>query len=396
MSEFFDDKNEATIFLQKYLQIDTSHPKPDYQAAINFFKEQAEKDGFKTSVIQLSSGFKVLVVTLEGADSRLPAIALNHHMDVVSAGDLPHKHPPFLGHVDDGFIYGRGTQDMKGVGVTHYLALKKIKLDGLPLKRTIHLFIVPDEECGGFKGVGQLVETPEFKNLNIGYVLDEGIPSGKEDQLCIKISERKPLQVEFACKGAISHSARTDNFNSAHELILFLSKLADFNKSQQIKSNTVDPGLLVSAQITSLQAGDKATLNTIPGHARATIDIRVPFNITVKEVIQYLKEILKKHPKIKYKILASAKDQEVTKDRIQSNLYKVLSEIIKDEGLRAVPFHAQEASDLRFYLSKGVEGLGFTPFSVAPNLHGINECISLNDLMLGIRLFYKFLKRFCT
>jgi hypothetical protein len=33
---------------------------------------------------------------------------------------------------------------------------------------------MPDEEIGGAKGMGKLVETKEFKDMNVGFALDEG------------------------------------------------------------------------------------------------------------------------------------------------------------------------------------------------------------------------------
>lgn len=54
------------------------------------------------------------------------------------------KYEPFSAHKDEeGNIYGRGTQDMKSVGMQYLEALKQLKKDGKTFLRTIHLTFLP-------------------------------------------------------------------------------------------------------------------------------------------------------------------------------------------------------------------------------------------------------------
>jgi aminoacylase len=112
---------------------------------------------------------------------------------------------------------------MKSVGVTHYFALKRFVDSGVKPKRSIHLFVVPDEEVGGFKGTGQFVQTKEFENLNVGFVLDEAIPSESEKELFVKISEKRVLHLKFTSKGVMGHASRLLLDNAVHDLIACLS-----------------------------------------------------------------------------------------------------------------------------------------------------------------------------
>lgn len=53
-------------------------------------------------------------------------------------------HPPFDAVVtEDGYIYGRGTLDMKGIGMMHLEAVRRLKTAGVRLKRTVHISFVP-------------------------------------------------------------------------------------------------------------------------------------------------------------------------------------------------------------------------------------------------------------
>lgn len=384
-------------FLKKYLQINTAQPSPRYNQAIAFFTQQAQKDGFETSEIQLPSGFKVLVVTMRGTDETLPALALNHHMDVVPAMDEKKwTFPPFSGHVEKNMIYGRGAQDMKSVGVAHYFALKKLKETGKQLKRTVHIILVPEEEVGGAQGAGQLVETEDFKKLNIGFVLDEALPSGQKEALLLKVSERKPIQIEFVCKGEMFHGSRLKSNNVVNQLILFVARLAQLQEEQKKRAEGTDPGLLLSLNVTSLLAGKKeASLNVVPGEARATVDIRVPPTMKKQTVLDMIEQELKDFPDITYSIKAQAREREFNQD-FKTPFFNGVKKAIETCGLTAQPYFAEIASDLRFYQEKGIEGFGLSPFTIQANLHGFDECISVGDMELGRDVFFNVLVDFCV
>lgn len=103
-------------------------------------------------------------------------------MDVVAVIEKYWTHPPFEAEIDDyGRIFGRGTQDMKSVGMQYLAAIRALKRDGIRLKRTIHVVYTPDEEIGGFRGMTKFVQTNEFEALNVGFCLDEGIASPTDE-----------------------------------------------------------------------------------------------------------------------------------------------------------------------------------------------------------------------
>ncbi len=54
-------------------------------------------------------------------------------------------------------------------------AIRRLKAAKYEPKRTIHCLFVPDEEIGSARGMKKLIKIEEFKLLNIGFVLDEGI-----------------------------------------------------------------------------------------------------------------------------------------------------------------------------------------------------------------------------
>ena len=99
---------------------------------------------------------------------------------------------PFSAHKDEeGNIYARGTQDMKCVTMQYIEALHRLKQSGKTFARTIYIAAVPDEEIGGHDGVAKWVESSQFKALNIGFALDEGLASPDASMTLFK-GERAP------------------------------------------------------------------------------------------------------------------------------------------------------------------------------------------------------------
>lgn len=390
---------QLTTFLQEYVRINTSQPNPDYEKALTFLKKHAQADGFVTQEIILPSKKKVLVITFQGTDSSLPSLALNHHIDVVPANEAGWNKPPFAAEIVDGVMIGRGTQDMKGIGAIHYFAIKQLKQEGFLPRRTIHIFAVPDEEIGGFTGTKQFLETPFFKQLNIKFIIDEGHASGDQNYLDIKVSERKPIQVSITSKGEMAHGSRLDCKNAIHELVQFLNIIVGMHEEQQKQISTKQPGLLLSCNITSLSAGVQnekghVTLNIVPDLAETTIDIRVPPTMKKREVLHMLEQAIRKYPQLKYTILAQAEEEPAFDDQ-RTELYQALSKAIAKYNLRTRPHYFEASSDLRFYLARGIDGVGFTPFTITDNIHGINESVPVNQLIRGKDITMQFIRDFC-
>ncbi len=392
-----DDQMITT--LQGYIRINTGHPTPPYYHALDLLQKLAQKDGFKFQKIALPSGNPVGIISFVGSDPTLPALALNHHMDVVPASN-PHewKSDPFEAKIVDGELIGRGVQDMKGIGMVHYFALKELMNSGFVPKRTIHIFAVPDEEVGGFKGTKEFVNSDEFKTFNIGYIIDEGHASGDPGMLEIKVSERKPIQIIVIGKGALAHGSHLQDFNVAHELVKFLSFITDLHTQNQAKSQSVEPGKLLSLNISSLTAGVRkadgsVAYNMIPDDVQATIDIRVPPTMKKMDVVTMLDREIQKYPSLSYVIAAQAEEEPNFIDK-KTHLYQELEKTIRSFGYEVKPHYFEASSDLRFYLDRGIDSIGFTPFTIVDNIHGTNESVPIDQLKKARKIVSQFIREF--
>ena len=89
-------------------------------------------------------GGYVCDITLGEAEEK---IAVLGHLDVVPVGDGWTK-PPFDAVIENGRMYGRGTNDDKGPSLAALFAMKAIREAGIPLKKSIRLILGCDEESG--------------------------------------------------------------------------------------------------------------------------------------------------------------------------------------------------------------------------------------------------------
>ncbi|OMH85084.1 Aminoacylase-1 [Zancudomyces culisetae] len=178
-----ESKEPASVSrFRKYLQIKSVHPTPDYESCREFLIDQAKEIGLEYQIVECVRGKPIIILKLAGSDPRKKSISLSSHTDVVPVAEEKWKYNPFGAERvqdDNGDyrIYARGSQDMKVTGSCYLEALRLIKGSGIQLTRNVYAIYAPDEEIGGADGVGSLVKTQEFKNLNIGFDVDESVPS---------------------------------------------------------------------------------------------------------------------------------------------------------------------------------------------------------------------------
>jgi acetylornithine deacetylase len=137
-----------------------------------------------------------LTVTVPGARPGAPRLAVCGHVDVVPAGSEPWRHgSPWSGAIDDGFVYGRGSVDMKGAVVAALHALAA--LDGGASPGEVVLVAVASEEDGGLGAFAALERDAAFDACLIPE------PTGF-DVIC---AQAGALTFEGVVRGVAAHAA---------------------------------------------------------------------------------------------------------------------------------------------------------------------------------------------
>src|SRR5258708_12314983 len=164
----------ALDLLQKYIRIQSINPPADTRQAADFVKGVLEAAGISVRLYSSGpNGQTNLVARLPGRDRTKKPLLLLNHLDVVPVDRSAWKLDPFAAIVQDGQIWGRGTLDMKGIGIEHILALVTLKQSGAVPPRDIVMLSTADEETDGGLGIHWMIDN-HFADIDAEYVLDEG------------------------------------------------------------------------------------------------------------------------------------------------------------------------------------------------------------------------------
>lgn len=157
-----------------------------------------------------------LVFHWKGSDEKLKPLMLAAHQDVVPVQKDTAKdwtYPPFDGHYDGKFVYGRGASDCKNSLIAVLEAAELLIGDGYRPTRGVLMVFGFDEESSGKFGAGPLSEFLEekFGENGIYAIIDEG-PGLVEDPITKQLVAAPgtgekgyiDLQVELTVKGGHS------------------------------------------------------------------------------------------------------------------------------------------------------------------------------------------------
>src|SRR3954451_6007478 len=162
---------EAISTIQSYVRINTSNPPGDVTKAADFLVAILEREGVPVKRYESAPGRSIVLARLKGTGPAKPLLLL-HHMDVVPTDPARWRHDPFAAEIVDGKMWGRGTIDMKGLGVVQLMAFLALKRQNVPLARDVILMAVPDEETGGTLGA-RWMRTQHYADIDPEYILDE-------------------------------------------------------------------------------------------------------------------------------------------------------------------------------------------------------------------------------
>jgi len=192
------------------------------------------------------------------------------HTDVVPPGDPAQwKDDPFAAVVREGWLYGRGSNDMKG-GVAAFLAgLKDYVARHPDHPGTISVLITGDEEARSVDGVARVMPWLAERGLVPDMALVGEPSSARNLGDVIRIGRRGSLTARVTVHGKQGHSAMPQKAdNPVHRLMAALAPLIAAPLDQG--TEFFPPSTL---QVTGFDVGNTAS-NVIPATARAMLNIR--------------------------------------------------------------------------------------------------------------------------
>ncbi len=227
-----------------------------------------------------------------------PLLCLAGHTDVVPTGpESAWTHPPFAATVADGWLYGRGSADMKSALAAMIVACEEYLAEHPDPAGSLAFLITSDEEGIAVDGTRAVVERLQARGEHIDYCLI-GEPSS---HACLgdvaRVGRRGSLSAELTVHGkqghvAYAHLAR----NPLHDLAPALTELC---ATEWDRGNDAFPP--TTFQATNLNAGTGA-MNVIPGEARLRFNFRYCTEQTMEGIQEQVETVLDRHG-LDYEIL---------------------------------------------------------------------------------------------
>ena len=260
---------------------------PADAGALGVLENLLKAAGFETHRITFSEPGTADIDNLYARiGSEAPHIAFAGHTDVVPPGDeTAWTVGAFSGDVKDGFLYGRGTVDMKGgIACSVAAALQYLSDHGGKPKGSISFLITGDEEDVAVNGTIKLLQWAAARGEKFDHCV-LGEPSNVETLGdCIKIGRRGSLSGTLYVAGIQGHVAYPHRaLNPVPDISRLIVALSDEpldHGSAQFQASNLE--------FTSVDVGNAAS-NVIAGQARAKFNIR--FNdlhtqATLRELVE--------------------------------------------------------------------------------------------------------------
>jgi acetylornithine deacetylase/succinyl-diaminopimelate desuccinylase-like protein len=164
----------------------------------------------------------------ESARTRAPVLLLSH-LDVVAADPADWSVPPFAVTERDGFLYGRGTLDIKGEVADLVANFARLKREGFVPARDLVLALTADEEEGAYNGVAWLL-AQHRDWLDVAYALNTDAAGlqeerGRPRRMPIQTSEKGYLTLQLEVTAPGGHSALPERENAIFRLAAALGRL---------------------------------------------------------------------------------------------------------------------------------------------------------------------------
>ncbi|EWH11112.1 succinyl-diaminopimelate desuccinylase [Cellulophaga geojensis KL-A] len=205
-------------------------------------------------------------------DPSKPTLLLNSHHDTVKPNSAYTK-DPFNPHIEDGKLYGLGSNDAGGCLVSllstfvHYYNAEN-------LNHNILMVASMEEESAGPNSLRGLL--PKLPKIDVAIV-------GEPTLMQLAIAEKGLIVFDAEVKGTPSHAAHPNNDNSIYNTIKVLEwfKNYTFNKVSDVLGE-------VKLTVTQINAGKQH--NVVPAKVDLVIDVRVNDKYTNKEVAEMLQK----------------------------------------------------------------------------------------------------------
>ncbi|MCI4437265.1 MAG: M20 family metallopeptidase [Ignisphaera sp.] len=394
--------------LKDMISIPTVNPPGErYEDFARYSKEVLEHLGFRVEVVRVPDDYvkrfypdyasypRYIVLARLGEGK--PVLQFNGHYDVVPPGSGWTK-KPFDPVIEDGKVFGRGADDMKG-GIAAFLAaIKAFTGSGKRFKGSVEVALVPDEEIGGETGTGYLVR--ELRSRPDYVVIAE--PSSSET---VWIGHKGAVWAIVEVFGRQAHGSTpwlgVNAFEYmvilAHRLVNEYKPLLDSRRSpyEYDDHRGAKPTITIGGEVRG-----SVKVNVVPGYYAFSIDRRVTPEERVedveKEIIDFVKKASADFPpdvKVNVKIVNRLPPALIDPS---SHLVKVAKEAAKEViGKEPRTTVCLGGLDMRYYTEVGISTITYGP-GVLGAAHMADEYLTLSEFERMVKIYHRIMEKTLT
>jgi len=437
-------EREATGWLTDLIKINTTNPPGNEEAAAKYIAAILQKEGIAAEVLPLTPGRSALVARLKSSAFADPskALLLVAHMDVVGVERAKWTVDPFGAVPKDGYIYGRGAVDDKGMLAANLAAFIALKRANARLNRDVIFLATASEEGHGDASISTVV-AKYWDKIAAKYAINEGgnvyVKNGKVQYVAVQASEKVAINVTVTVKGTSGHASIPLKDNPVTHLAAAVEKIGNYAApvhlttivrryfegiaplqddeiSKWIRSlDTSDRGEHAARVIsesnpmwnamlrdtispTMLNAGVRA--NVIPSVATATLNVRLLPGNTITALLSELNKVVN-DPQVKLEVQPDG-GLAAPDSSLESDFYQAIVKASAEEfaGAPVVPFQSTWATDSAQLRLHNVQSYGLVPFPLTDDdikrMHGHDERIPAAAFAKGVDLMVRLVNEFAV
>ena len=375
-----------------------------------------------------------LLYTWQGSRPDLEPVLLMAHQDVVSADPTAWTHPPFEGKIVDGFIWGRGTLDIKNQLVGMMEAAEALLQQGYRPERTILFGMGHDEETGGVNGCKVMGLLLKERGIHLAGIVDEGggimagLAAGVRGEVAlVGVSEKGYLTVEFTVNSQPGHSSTPPPQTSigilaralarleAHPMPTHLRRLRPMYhgigkaaplyiqiafanvwlfgpllKRWLVPIAEMNASIRTTTALTIINGGVED--NTIPAEAKAIVNFRLLPGDTIADALWHVKKVIKDE-RVKFKPVEGKFNEALPTSPRTGPAYKSLQTVIRQvfDNPPVAPFVMLGGTDCQHFVPVCDNIYRFTSLVMDESFqgleHGIDERIPIDGMAKMVQFY---------
>ena len=321
-------------------------------------------------------------------------IHFNAHYDVVPAGGDWRHGSPFMPAVEDGWIYGRGTADMKGSIASLLLALRALRATGTRPRCNVEVSFTADEETDSLLGAGWLVDRVPLK---ADYVV---VMEGGEGR-AIGCGHNGVVWLNVIVHGRPAHGSTPERgINALEKMSALVLALEDYKRRLARRRFHAPAGRVMHPTINVggvFAAGPGGKINTVPAAASFSIDRRVIATESVasaeRDLRAFLAAAARRIPQCRITVEKVSENHPCFRTPDHPFFAAMAASVRQVRGGRPVFYVSTGFNDMHFFAEHlRVPTLGYGPVGFHP--HAVDERVRVADLVTTAKIYVKLLMSF--